>query len=69
MGMAMSWRMLAEGKTGIATKRPTTSGPRRGRFPQSPRYPDSDRDGQRGLATPIDLPFSALGTARGYDAR
>jgi len=70
LGMAMSWRMLAEGKTGIATNASYDQ------WSPARQYSLNHRGiriltetASARLATPIDLPFSSLGTARGYDAR
>ncbi len=70
LGMAMSWRLIAEGKTGIATNASYDE--------WSPaRQYSLNHHGARiltetasaRLATAITIPFSALGTGRGYDAR
>ncbi|MBI3982457.1 MAG: hypothetical protein HY337_06060 [Gemmatimonadetes bacterium] len=70
LGMAMVWRMLAEGKTGIASN---------ASYDQwSPaRQYQLNHGGARiltetasaALATAIDMPFDRLGPARGYDAK
>ncbi len=70
LGMAMSWRLISEGMTGVATN---------ASYDQwSPaRQYSLNHHGARiltetasaRLATAITIPFSALGTGRGYDAR
>jgi len=70
LGMSMAWRMIKEGKTGVATN---------ASYDQwSPaRQYSLNHHGARiltetasaRLATAIDIPFSALGTGRGYDAK
>jgi len=70
LGMAMSWRMLAEGKTGIATNASYDQ------WSPARQYSLNHRGiriltetASARLASPIDMPFSSLSTARGYDAR
>ncbi len=70
LGMSMAWRLIAEGKTGVATN---------ASYDQwSPaRQYSLNHHGARiltetasaRLATAITIPFSALGTGRGYDAK
>lgn len=70
LGMSMAWRLIKEGKTGVATN---------ASYDQwSPaRQYSLNHHGARiltetasaRLATAIDIPFSALGTGRGYDAK
>jgi len=70
LGMAMAWRMIADGKTGVATN---------ASYDQwSPaRQYSLNHHGARiltetasaRLATAITIPFNALGTGRGYDAK
>jgi Zinc carboxypeptidase len=70
LGMSMAWRMIRDGKTGVATN---------ASYDQwSPaRQYSLNHHGARiltetasaRLATAIDIPFSALGTGRGYDAK
>jgi len=70
LGMAMSWRMIAEGKTGVATN---------ASYDQwSPaRQYSLNHHGARiltetasaRLATAITIPFNTLGSGRGYDAK
>jgi len=70
LGMAMVWRMLADGKTGVASN---------ASYDQwSPaRQYQLNHGGARiltetasaRLASPVDIPFERLGTSRGYDAR
>lgn len=70
LGMAMSWRMLAEGKTGVATNASYDQ------WSPARQYSLNHRGiriltetASARLATPIELPFASLGTARGYDAK
>ncbi|NOT07507.1 MAG: peptidase M14 [Gemmatimonadales bacterium] len=70
LGMAMSWRMLGEGKTGVATNASYDQ------WSPARQYSFNHRGvriltetASARLATPLEVPFSALGTARGYDAR
>ena len=70
LGMSMAWRMIKDGKTGVATN---------ASYDQwSPaRQYSLNHHGARiltetasaRLATAIDIPFNALGTGRGYDAK
>ncbi|HEX7024725.1 MAG TPA: M14 family metallopeptidase [Gemmatimonadales bacterium] len=70
LGMAMSWRMLAEGKTGVATNASYDQ------WSPARQYSLNHRGiriltetASARLATPISLTTSQLGPARGYDAR
>lgn len=70
MGSAMSWRMLAEGKTGVATNASYDQ------WTPARQYSLNHRGiriltetASARIASPIDMPMSSLGTARGYDAR
>lgn len=70
LGMAMSWRMHAEGKTGIATNASYDQ------WSPARQYSLNHRGiriltetASARLATPITLTMSQLGPARGYDAR
>ena len=70
LGMAMSWRMHAEGKTGIATNASYDQ------WSPARQYSLNHRGiriltetASARLATPITLAMSQLGPARGYDAR
>ena len=70
LGMAMSWRMHAEGKTGIATNASYDQ------WSPARQYSLNHRGiriltetASARLATPITLSMSQLGPARGYDAR
>lgn len=70
LGMSMAWRLIKDGKTGVATN---------ASYDQwSPaRQYSLNHHGARiltetasaRLATAIDIPFNALGTGRGYDAK
>ncbi|HKJ01240.1 MAG TPA: M14 family metallopeptidase [Longimicrobiales bacterium] len=70
LGMAMVWRMLADGKTGVASN---------ASYDQwSPaRQYQLNHGGARiltetasaALASPVDVPFERLGRGRGYDAK
>jgi len=70
LGMAMSWRMHAEGKTGIATNASYDQ------WSPARQYSLNHRGvriltetASARLATPITLTLNSLGPARGYDAR
>ena len=70
LGMAMSWRMIAEGKTGVATNASYDQ------WSPARQYSLNHRGARiltetasARLASPVDVPFAQLGTARGYDAR
>ena len=70
LGMAMSWRMLAEGKTGVATNASYDQ------WSPARQYSLNHRGARiltetasARLASSVSLPFTALGTGRGYDAR
>ncbi|MFI5233425.1 MAG: M14 family zinc carboxypeptidase [Gemmatimonadales bacterium] len=70
MGMAIGWRMIAEGKTGIAYNAAYDQwSPAR----QYSLYHRGVRilteTASVELATPIDIPFDKLGAARGYEAK
>ena len=70
MGMAIGWRMIAEGKTGIAYNAAYDQwSPAR----QYSLYHRGVRilteTASAALATPIDIPFTSLGAARGYEAK
>jgi hypothetical protein len=70
MGMAIGWRMIAEGKTGIAYNAAYDQwSPAR----QYSLYHRGVRilteTASAALATPIDIPFNSLGAARGYEAK
>ncbi len=70
LGQAMTWRMIAEGKTGVATNASYDEwSPAR----QYSYYHRGARllteTASARLATPIDLSFEQLGPGRGYDAR
>ena len=70
MGMAIGWRMIGEGKTGIAYNAAYDEwSPAR----QYSLYHRGVRilteTASAALATPIDIPFNSLGAARGYEAK
>jgi len=70
LGMAIGWRMIAEGKTGVAYNAAYDQwSPAR----QYSLYHRGVRilteTASVELATPIDIPFSSLGAARGYEAK
>jgi hypothetical protein len=70
LGMAIGWRMIGEGKTGIAYNAAYDQwSPAR----QYSLYHRGVRilteTASAALATPIDLPFNTLGAARGYEAK
>ena len=70
MGMAMAWRLTADGKTGIAT---TASYDAWTPARAYQHYPGGIRilteTASAELASPIELPFDSLGPSRGYHAR
>ena len=70
LGSAMSWRMISEGFTGVATNASYDQ------WSPARQYSLNHRGvriltetASARLASPIDIPFDRLGTARGYDAR
>jgi len=70
LGMAMAWRMMSDGKTGVATNASYDQ------WSPARQYSLNHRGvriltetASARLATPIELPKNSLGTARGYDAR
>ena len=70
LGSAMSWRMISEGFTGVATNASYDQ------WSPARQYSLNHRGvriltetASARLASPIDIPFERLGTARGYDAR
>jgi hypothetical protein len=70
LGMTIGWRMMAEGKTGIASNAAYDQwSPAR----QYSLYHRGVRilteTASARLATPIDLPFESLGPGRGYEAK
>lgn len=70
LGMTMSWRMIAEGKTGVATNASYDQwSPARQYSLNHHGVRILTETASARLASPIDVPFSQLGTARGYDAR
>jgi hypothetical protein len=70
LGMAMGWRMIAEGKTGVATNASYDQwSPARQYSLNHHGVRILTETASARLASPIDMPFAQLGTARGYDAR
>ena len=70
LGMTMGWRMIAEGKTGVATNASYDQwSPARQYSLNHHGVRILTETASARLASPIDVPFSQLGTARGYDAR
>ena len=70
LGSAMSWRLIADGLTGVATNASYDQ------WSPARQYSLNHRGvriltetASARLATPIELPFDRLGTARGYDAK
>jgi len=70
MGMAMAWRMLADGKLGVATNASYDQ------WSPARQYSLNHRGiriltetASARLASPVEMTFSQLGTARGYDAK
>lgn len=70
LGLAMGWRMIAEGKTGVASNAAYDQ------WSPARQYSLVHRGARiltetasARLATAIDLPFESLGTGRGYDAK
>src|SRR5687768_12972626 len=70
LGSAMSWRMIADGLTGVATNASYDQ------WSPARQYSLNHRGvriltetASARLATPIELPFERLGTGRGYDAK
>ncbi|MCC6317077.1 MAG: hypothetical protein IT361_05230 [Gemmatimonadaceae bacterium] len=70
LGMEMAWRLLAEGKTGVATNASYDQ------WSPARQYSLNHRGvriltetASARLATPISIAFQALGTGRGYDAK
>jgi len=70
LGMAMGWRMITEGKTGVATNASYDQwSPARQYSLNHHGVRILTETASARLASPIDVPFAQLGTARGYDAR
>ncbi|MCC7052386.1 MAG: hypothetical protein IT355_03905 [Gemmatimonadaceae bacterium] len=70
LGMHMGWRMIAEGKTGIATNASYDQwSPARQYSLNHHGVRILTETASARLASPIEIPFTQLGTARGYDAR
>ncbi|HJU64301.1 MAG TPA: M14 family metallopeptidase, partial [Gemmatimonadaceae bacterium] len=70
MGMAMTWRMLAEGKTGIANNASYDAWtPARAYQHYHGGIRILTETASARLATPMDLPFDSLVLSRGYDPK
>ena len=70
LGMSMGWRMIAEGKTGVATNASYDQwSPARQYSLNHHGVRILTETASARLASPIDVQFAQLGTARGYDAR
>ena len=70
MGMAMAWRMTAEGKTGIATNAAYDAWtPARAYQHHHGGIRILTETASAQLATPLDVPAESLTISRGYDAR
>ena len=70
LGMAMTWRLTADGKRGIATNSTYDQ------WSPARQYSLNHRGvriltetASARLASPVEVPFERLGTSRGYDAR
>ncbi len=70
LGMAMAWRMMAEGKTGVATNASYDQ------WSPARQYSLNHRGARiltetasARLASPVEVPYDRLGTGRGYDAK
>lgn len=70
LGMEMAWRLVAEGKTGVATNASYDQ------WSPARQYSLNHRGvriltetASARLASPMNMPFQALGTGRGYDAK
>ncbi|MCC6930361.1 MAG: hypothetical protein IT359_15355 [Gemmatimonadaceae bacterium] len=70
LGMSMAWRIIREGKTGVATNASYDQ------WSPARQYSLNHRGARiltetasARLASPVTLPFNTLGTGRGYDAR
>ena len=70
MGMAMAWRMTAEGKTGVATNASYDAWtPARAYQHHHGGIRILTETASARLASPITTPFDSLGQSRGYNAR
>ena len=70
LGSAMSWRMISDGFTGVATNASYDQwSPARQYSLNHHGVRILTETASARLATPIDLPFDRLGPGRGYDAR
>lgn len=70
LGMAMAWRMMAEGKTGVATNASYDQ------WSPARQYSLNHRGARiltetasARLASPVEIPFDRLGQSRGYNAQ
>ncbi len=70
LGLQMTWRLIADGKTGVANNASYDQ------WSPARQYSLVHRGARiltetasARLATPVDIPFDRLGTSRGYDAR
>ncbi len=70
LGMQMTWRLIADGKTGVANNASYDQ------WSPARQYSLNHRGARiltetasARLATPVEIPFDRLGTARGYDAK
>jgi hypothetical protein len=70
LGMAMAWRMIAEGKTGVATNASYDQwSPARQYSLNASRGAHPHRDGECASGDGDQHPVQRLGTGRGYDAK
>ncbi|MCU0648254.1 MAG: hypothetical protein MUF00_09685 [Gemmatimonadaceae bacterium] len=70
LGLAMAWRMIADGKTGVATNASYDQwSPARQYSLNHHGVRILTETASARLATAVELPLGLLGTARGYDAR
>lgn len=70
LGLAMAWRMIADGKTGVATNASYDQwSPARQYSLNHHGVRILTETASARLATAVELPMGLLGTARGYDAR
>ena len=70
LGLQMTWRMIADGKTGVANNASYDqwSPARQYSFYHRGARILTETASAR-LATPVEIPFERLGASRGYDAR
>ncbi|MCU0634340.1 MAG: hypothetical protein MUE41_05665 [Gemmatimonadaceae bacterium] len=70
LGLSMAWRMIADGKTGVATNASYDQwSPARQYSLNHHGVRILTETASARLATAVELPLGLLGTARGYDAR